>query len=172
MAKAQGCSFLEHHDRYHEDPTKGGAGKLHRLAWSDQSQKDTPMLGVDTEGWVHGWKRDRADTFTFVCTGETGWHGKRYFMVVASGAHAGKVVTQEDYGHLRAHAPNNGLDRWTISLNEGNGWDGWSFDNVGVGDDHFGVLDCPRDGTDRMIVHAWNGDPNQMFWFRPPDYNG
>ncbi|WP_459010847.1 hypothetical protein [Streptomyces aculeolatus] len=105
MAKAQGCSFLDHHDHYHEDPTKGGAGKLHRLAWSDQSQKDTPMLGVDNEGWVHGWKRDRAEDFKFVCTGETGWYGKRYFMVVASGAYGGQVITQEDGGHLRAHKP-------------------------------------------------------------------
>lgn len=173
IAKAKGCAFLDDHNRYGKDPWKGGEGKLHMRAWDDQTGDETPMLTVDPDNhWLYARDHSDASLFKFVPTGESGWKGKRYFLAVASGPDAGKCLSSFDdpIAHIEAHPCDENSDRWAISDNGGSGWSAWSFDNFSSTGEHRGVLDVPRNGLQSMIVYPWNGDPNQMFHFRPPNY--
>ncbi|MFF2080128.1 hypothetical protein ACFVXG_35885 [Kitasatospora sp. NPDC058162] len=195
-ALSLGCAFLKNYDPAFTDPTTGKQFQMQVVAnsWDVRGSKlymEGSYLWADDinrKGNTDSGK-DIYDLFQLVPAGfkasVAGDKRDAYYILVASGAQAGKYLTgqtdgdgyrwivAQEYGDDKST-----LDVWTLSretyAKDNNEASGKAIDNIDASGNHLGRLDDPNDkGGRRMQVYGtWNGKANQLFHFRPEGYIG
>ncbi|MFI7102139.1 hypothetical protein ACIBK8_22605 [Streptomyces sp. NPDC050161] len=189
-AKIQGCSFLDSLNPYHEDPQKGGRGKLERQRRSNESGYSPFIMLCEFEYFGHlermlGGTTDRhlAGEFHFVPAGRllNGAGEQVYFLAVADGPYAGYIVSRYidypkygDSSFLQAKPPSENADRWTMYEYDDNdgGYSGWEFSCHDIPHGAHGAMDMHDNGTVSDQKNIWGADNACQRWlFRPPNFH-
>ncbi|MER7772389.1 hypothetical protein [Kitasatospora sp. NPDC096140] len=192
QALIMGCDLNT--NPYHADPFSGDPYQIQMVAypWDVRGSKlmmydaDHNVLFSDNINRQDGGDDpadDVYDLFRLVPAGQK-FNGRQgYFVVVQTGAHAGKALNADpelqDDGTRHIHALEfdvNTVDRWILSdemdANDNSAGSGRAYNNYSVQGEHRGRMDVPggKGGHPMLVWPEFTGNCNQLFHARPPAF--